>query len=1368
MGQAEFSSAELTIDNSYRLAGQLPAQALANATADLAALGVRNDAGFVDTRGGRWGNLLLAEPLLPGRGVGNGLSWANLGRGVPKNDAELSNAASQAFRGFLQANSHPLRIDLYELADPGKVAVHQNGAVIQIYLPRVYEGVPVRGSHLTATINHGNLILFGTEHWGDINTNTEPGISQDAASLAVQAYAEPYPVNGAWGKTELLLVPVAKGQNVNSVKVGEGFDYVLAWAVRPAFDGDLRHFEALVDAQTGQLLSFEDTNQYAEVKGGVFPVTNDGIIPDGVEQAGWPMPYQDTTLGTTDTGGNVAGSGSFTATFFGPYVNINDNCGADSLTQTDNIDWGTSGGTDCTTPGFGGAGNTHSSRTGFYELNKIIEMGRGQLPSNSWLQARLTSNMNINSNCNAFWNGTVNFYTSGGGCANTGEIAGVFDHEWGHGMDANDVNGGIASPSGEGIADIYTALRLNDSCIGRNFRLGTNCSGNGDACTACDGVRDIDYLKRVSGNPHDYSWSNANCGGSVHCVGGVYSEAVWSLWKRNLQDPPYSYDNNTAHEIVTRLTFIGAGATSTWFSGSPPNGGCAATSGYMNYLSADDDDGDLTNGTPHMQAIFDAFDDQEIACRTPEIPTVQDSGCSAVPTSAPSVNGTTSDKAVDLNWASVTGATSYSVFRTEGVFGCNFGKVKLGETAGNTWSDTGLQNGRQYSYVVIPTSSASCFGPASACTTVAPAAGPGLSIDTDSASSSFSGGDSDAYLDNCEDGTTTFDIINNDFGGLTNVHIVSVTPSNGGVTIDGTSVTPSSLSQGETAQGSFSYTAGGLSAGEDLTFTVEVTASEMASSKIAEITVSSTETDLQFVASRTYSFESDDEGWTTVQGTFIRSSDGGGSAGSWYEQSSAFLDNQCDQIQSPVMVFSATTTLSLSTNYDIEPIYQGTTWYDRANIGLDIGGSRTLVSPDSGRTYNASGSQGTCGTAGQGGWADAATTWGSSGFSAGALGSAGLAGQSVQLDVRYGTDPLINGYGFRFDEVTVTDVSILGADAQPESCGVPTSTTTTTTAASTTTTAAPTTTTTTTATTTTTLPGPDSVHVASVVTGTRNLGGGDKVGTATVTIVDNNGDPAAGYTVTGDFSGDIDEDAVTSTETTGSDGTVTVESTVTARRGVTVFFCVSDVRVGGLLYIPGDNAPGTTCVGGPTTTTSTTTTTAAPTTTTAAPTTTTTTAAPTTTTTTAAPTTTTTAAPTTTTTTAAPTTTTTTTTTSTTTTTLATGVHVGDLDGGTEVRPNGHWKAIVTITVFDESEAPVIGAAVNGLWSSGAGGTGACETDGSGQCSVDKKSVSPNEPSVTFTVVGVIDSGGSPYLPGDNHDPDGDSAGTEITVSSPF
>jgi hypothetical protein len=632
----------------------------------------------------------------------------------------------------------------------------------------------------------------------------------------------------------------------------------------------------------------------------------------------------------------------------------------------------------------------------------------------------------------------VNFYRSGGGCNNTGEIAGVFDHEWGHGMDANDATPGIASPSGEGIADIYTALRLNDSCIGRNFRS-TNCSGNGDPCLSCTGVRDIDYLKRASGNPHDYTWSNANCGGSVHCVGGVYSEAVWSLWKRKLQSAPYNYDNNTAHEIVTRLTFLGAGATGNWFSGGPPNGGCASTSGYMNYLAADDDNGNLNDGTPHMTAIYDAFNDQEIACNTP---TVQDSGCAGSPTSAPSVTATPADKSVGLSWGAVSGATKYQVFRTEGVFACDFGKVKLGETVGTTWNDTALQNGRAYSYIVIPIGGAdSCMGPASACTNASPAAGPGLTINTGSATLSITGGDGDVYLDNCEDGTMTFDVVNTGLGGLTNARIVSVTPSNGGVAVSTSfpsALSPSTLAEGATGSGSFSFTAGGLTFGETLMFQVEVIADEMATSMLADLTLLSTESDLQLVASHTWDFESDLDGWELVQGTFNQTTSGGGANGSsGYVASSANLDNQCDQIRSPSLRLTSTSDLSVETDYDIENASSPNTWWDRANVAVLDGGVRTSVDPDSGRLYNASGAGAVCVTVNQNGWAAAQTTWAESSWSAAALGSAGFAGKEVQLDIAFGTDVSVVGRGFWFDQVTLTDFEMLVADTQSDSCSPP-------------------------------------------------------------------------------------------------------------------------------------------------------------------------------------------------------------------------------------------------------------------------------------------------------------------------------------------
>jgi hypothetical protein len=51
----------------------------------------------------------------------------------------------------------------------------------------------------------------------------------------------------------------------------------------------------------------------------------------------------------------------------------------------------------------------------------------------------------------------VNFFRSGGGCSNTGEIAAVFDHEWGHGLDNNDGIPTVSSP-GEGIADVTITI----------------------------------------------------------------------------------------------------------------------------------------------------------------------------------------------------------------------------------------------------------------------------------------------------------------------------------------------------------------------------------------------------------------------------------------------------------------------------------------------------------------------------------------------------------------------------------------------------------------------------------------------------------------------------------------------------------------------------------------------------------------------------------------------------------------------------------------------------------------------------------------------------------------------------------------------
>ena len=110
-------------------------------------------------------------------------------------------------------------------------------------------------------------------------------------------------------------------------------------------------------------------------------------------------------------------------------------------------------------------------------------------------------------------------------------------------------------------------------------------------------------------------------------------------------------------------------------------------------------------------------------------------------------------------------------------------------------------------------------------------------------------------------------------------------------------------------------------------------------------------------------------------------------------------------------------------------------------------------------------------------------------------------------------------------------------------------------------------------------------------------------------------------------------------------------------------------------------------------------------------------------------------------------------------------VHVGDLDGSTQ-RVGKNWKATVTITVHGASEQVVAGATVTGTWSGGTSGFGSCTTGTSGTCSIATGAISGSQGGATFTVTGVS-SAGNTYDPTLNHDPDGDSTGTNITIARP-
>jgi uncharacterized repeat protein (TIGR02543 family) len=768
----QFSAPELYLSSEHVALGDALAE-LPNRAEWEAFLAERADAPgglqiFLDARSGAATNLLAPFPLLPGDGFANQVSFAALGerigRTVTAIDADVVAAAT---RDFVVDHAGLLGIDPAELGPV--TAAEITADYWQVSAPQRVDGVEVRHARLVATVRHGNIVTIGTESWGRVGRTVAPALAAEVAlERGFQYVGGKTAADVLLSAPKLEWVPVAPQElqagEAFAGAIGQGYRHRLVWTFMFRRDPDHATWELMLDAGSGDVLALEDKNQYVErtISGGVYPSTATGICPNpgqcGIMQSDWPMPYANTGLAAPNNFTNGAGvldwtAGGFTTTLSGRYFRMLDNCGAISAPSPSGNDLDLGGSNnqhDCTTGTGGGAGNTPASRSGFYELNRIAEQARGWLPANAWLGTQVTSNMNINQTCNAFWSpgaGTVNFYRSGGGCRNTGEIAGVFDHEWGHGMDDNDAGGALSSSS-EGYADIAMVYRLQTSCIGHGFfhtanlGCGTTADGTGfnanEAQTGpqhcdldCSGVRDADFAKHNPNTPDtplgfvctSCNPSGGPCGRQVHCAAAPSRQAAWDLVARDLPAPPFNLDSQTSFLIGSKVFYHGSGNIVSWHActcGSSASG-CGATNAYMQWLGADDDNGNLNDGTPHMTAIHAAFDRHGIACAAP-VPV--NSGCASGPSTAPTLTVVPGNFQNQLSWTTVPGATRYWVMRTEGHAGCDLGKTRIADITGTTYTDEDVVNGRTYYYnVVAQGTSTSCYSPVSTCVNATPQLG---------------------------------------------------------------------------------------------------------------------------------------------------------------------------------------------------------------------------------------------------------------------------------------------------------------------------------------------------------------------------------------------------------------------------------------------------------------------------------------------------------------------------------------------------------------------------------------------------------------------------------------------------------------------
>lgn len=209
----------------------------------------------------------------------------------------------------------------------------------------------------------------------------------------------------------------------------------------------------------------------------------------------------------------------------------------------------------------------------YVHANRIINTAKKYIKP-EWFNQPITANVNHSQACNAYWDGsTINFFSAGEHkgktCANTGLIADVVYHEWGHGLDEN--TGGIEDGAlSEGFGDAVSLLMTDDPKVGIDFMPLEHKP-----------VRDMSEIRKFPEDVED----EVHADGLI--VGGAWYDMYNALKKKMGRDK--------ANQLFGKFLFKGIYQATKM------------SDVYDATLAIDDNDGDVSNGTPNFCEINKAF-----------------------------------------------------------------------------------------------------------------------------------------------------------------------------------------------------------------------------------------------------------------------------------------------------------------------------------------------------------------------------------------------------------------------------------------------------------------------------------------------------------------------------------------------------------------------------------------------------------------------------------------------------------------------------------------------------------------------------------------------------------------------------------------
>jgi hypothetical protein len=507
---------------------------------------------------------------------------------------------------------------------------------------QVHDGVRIEGSKVTLVFHRsGRLYAFMSDAFPSVDVPASPSVSRDAAIATAKAGLGFQPTRDTEEGVRMALVPVPENG---------GLVVRLAYRVELKTEAPLGRWSTFVDATSGDVLWRDNAYEnFGSAPLALAPTitgtVSSNVVPDfnpcdgNATRAFRNQRVRETGTSNTINSDSLTGAFSLTVpdsaprnidffmigrspTNFARVVNMNGPEAADTVLATPGVPlnflWD----------------DTNSrvdERSGWLHGNRVHDFIKGVDQTFTAMDYQVAFNMNLlpgQGNCpgNAFWDGTnANFCAASATYSNTGEIADVVYHEYGHGVSTRVYAGfGFSGAMSEGNADVIANMINEDPIIGDGFFAGSCGIG-------------------IRNSNNELAIQDTTIVPGIHDRGQIIAGYWWQLRGRLIEThsrigKSMSPDNDgklLTHELwhwCRRLT------KPSW-----------EVPMVLNTFVVDDDDGNLNNGTPNYADICAAATQKGFTC-----PSISQ-GVTITHDALPSTTDSTSARPVSATVASLSG-----------------------------------------------------------------------------------------------------------------------------------------------------------------------------------------------------------------------------------------------------------------------------------------------------------------------------------------------------------------------------------------------------------------------------------------------------------------------------------------------------------------------------------------------------------------------------------------------------------------------------------------------------------------------------------------------------------------------------------------